>query len=130
MNMKKYIIMLLMLLMPLNVFAYSDYIYRGGNTLGIEINIDGVLVVGFYQIDGKLNKSDLKVGDYIKQVNNTNVYSLKELTNEIEKYTSKGEVSITYERNNKTNNTKLKLIKEDGIYNYRNRNSYLYRSRY
>ncbi len=116
MNMKKYIIMLLMLLMPLNVFAYSDYIYRGGNTLGIEINIDGVLVVGFYQIDGKLNKSDLKVGDYIKQVNNTNVYSLKELTNEIEKYTSKGEVSITYERNNKTNNTKLKLIKEDGIY--------------
>jgi len=34
-SMKKFIIILSVLFMPLNVFAYSDYIYRGGNTLGI-----------------------------------------------------------------------------------------------
>ena len=84
--MKKLVLFLWALLLPLNVFAYSDYIYRGGNTLGIEIDYDGVLIVGFYQIDGKLNKGNprLKIGDYIKKVNDTEVNTLQELTNEIE----------------------------------------------
>ena len=74
--------------MPINVLAYSDYIYRGGNTLGIEIECDGVLIVGFYQIDGEYNKGtpELKVGDYIKSVNGVKVNTLEELTNEIEKH--------------------------------------------
>ena len=46
--MKKLLLILSILFMPINVFAYSDEIYRGGNTLGIEINCDGILIVGFY----------------------------------------------------------------------------------
>jgi len=104
--------------MPLNVFAYSDYIYRGGNTLGIEVNCDGILIVGFYQIDGEYNKGvpELKVGDYIKKVNGVEVYTLNELSKEIEKYTDNEEVEIVYVRNNKELKTKLFLIKDDGIY--------------
>lgn len=104
--------------MPLNVFAYSDYIYRGGNTLGIEVNCDGILIVGFYQIDGKYNKGskELKVGDYIKKVNGVEVYTLNDLSKEIEKYTSKLEVEIIFERNNEELKTKLALINDNGIY--------------
>ena len=104
--------------MPLNVFAYSDYIYRGGNTLGIEVNCDGILIVGFYQIDGKYNKGskELKVGDYIKKVNGVEVYTLNDLSKEIEKYTSELEVEIIFERNNEELKTKLALINDNGIY--------------
>ena len=104
--------------MPLNVFAYSDYIYRGGNTLGIEVNCDGILIVGFYQIDGKYNKGskELKVGDYIKKVNGAEVYTLNDLSKEIEKYTSELEVEIIFERNNEELKTKLSLINDNGIY--------------
>ena len=102
--------------MPLNVFAYSDYIYRGGNTLGIEIECDGVLIVGFYQIDGKYNKGNpkLKVGDYIKKVNGVEVYSLSELSKEIEKHTTDGSVEITYKRGKDEKRTTLELINENG----------------
>ena len=102
--------------MPLNVLAYSNYVYMGGNTIGIEVNTDGVLVVGFYQINGKYNKSDLMVGDYIKKVNNTPVNNLNELTNIIEKYANNKEVNIEYKRNNNIYNTTLKLIEDNGIY--------------
>jgi len=116
--MKKLVLFLSILLMPLNVFAYSDYIYRGGNTLGIEIECDGVLIVGFYQIDGKYNKGNpkLKVGDYIKKVNGVEVYSLSELSKEIEKHTTDGSVEITYKRGKDEKRTTLELINENGIY--------------
>jgi len=116
--MRKLILFLSIILMPLNVFAYSEYIYRGGNTLGIEIECDGVLIVGFYQIDGEYNKGNpkLKVGDYIKKVNGVEVNSLDELSNEIEKYTNDGKVEITYKRNHKEDKTTLELINEDGVY--------------
>lgn len=116
--MKKILLLLIILLIPLNVFAYSDYIYRGGNTLGIEIECDGVLIVGFYQIDGKYNKGNpkLKVGDYIKKVNGVEIYSLSELSKEIEKYANDGSVEITYKRGKEEKNTTLELINEKGVY--------------
>ena len=118
MIMKKILLLLIILLIPLNVFAYSDYIYRGGNTLGIEIECDGVLIVGFYQIDGKYNKGNpkLKVGDYIKKVNGVEIYSLSELSKEIEKYANDGSVEITYKRGKEEKNTTLELINEKGVY--------------
>lgn len=116
--MKKFILLLSILLMPINVLAYSDYIYRGGNTLGIEIECDGVLIVGFYQIDGEYNKGtpELKVGDYIKSVNGVKVNTLEELTTEIEKHVEDREVEITYKRNNKENKTILPLVSENDVY--------------
>lgn len=117
-DMKKLILIISILFMPLNVFAYSNYIYRGGNTLGIEVNCDGVLIVGFYQIDGEYNKGvpKLKVGDYIKKVNGVEVYNLNGLSNEIEKYTNEEYVEITYVRDGKQGVSKLELINDNGIY--------------
>ena len=116
--MKKFLLFLSILLMPINVWAYSDYIYRGGNTLGIEIDCDGVLIVGFYQIDGEFNKGkpELKVGDYIKSVNGIEVNTLEELTTEIEKHVEDREVEITYQRNNKESKTTLPLVSENDVY--------------
>lgn len=116
--MKKILILLMILLMPINTLAYSDYIYRGGNTLGIEVNCDGILIVGFYQINGEYNKGNpkLKVGDYIKKVNGVEVNTLEELSKEIEKYTNNLEVEIAYSRNNKEYKTTLELINADGVY--------------
>ncbi len=116
--MKKFLLIICLLFMPLEVFAYSKEIYLGGNTLGIELDCDGILVVGFYQIDGKYNKGNpnLKIGDYITKVNNVDVNSLNDLTNEIEKYTSAKEVTITYKRNDKIYKTELPLIEEEGVF--------------
>ena len=71
--MKKYIILLLILLLPFNVLAYSDKIIPGGDTLGIEVKNKGVIIVGFYRVKSKLNKNNLKVGDTILKVNNEEV---------------------------------------------------------
>lgn len=116
--MKKLLLILCIIFMPINVFAYSDYIYLGGNTLGIEVDTDGVLIVGFYEVNGNYNKGNpkLKVGDYIKKVNGVEVNNLEELSNEIEKYTNDGYVEITYKRKNEEYITKLNLINDSGIY--------------
>ena len=55
---KRKIIFLLLsiIIFPLNVFAYSNYVIPGGENVGIEINSKGIMVIGFYKINGKLNK--------------------------------------------------------------------------
>ncbi len=115
-KMKKYFFLLIAIVFPLKVLAYSDYVYLGGKTLGIEVNCYSPLIVGFYQINGSYNKGELKVGDYITKINGNPIMTLKELTEEIEKYTDIGYVNITYKRNNKEHETKLKLIKDNKIY--------------
>ena len=67
--MKKILILIITLLFPLNVLAYSNYIIPGGETLGIEVNNNGIIVVGFYKINNKYNTNDLKLGDIIIGVN-------------------------------------------------------------
>ena len=52
--MKKSIItILILLLFPLQVFAYSNYIIPGGTNIGIEVYNKGIMVIGFYKIDNK-----------------------------------------------------------------------------
>lgn len=65
----KLLFLSLMLLSPFNVFAYSDYVIPGGDNIGIELNIDGLLVTGFYKVNGRYNYNGLKIGDYITHVN-------------------------------------------------------------
>ncbi len=116
--MKKLLLSLFIFLMPLNVWAYSDYIYLGGNTLGIDIACDGILIVGFYQVNGEYNKGipKLKVGDYIKEVNGVKINNLNDLTREIEKYAEEGKVNITYARGGKIYQNELPLIFDNGVY--------------
>lgn len=116
--MKKIIAMFILLLFPLNVLAYSDYIIPGGETLGIEVNSKGIMVIGFYQINGKFNKGNptIKSGDYIIKVNDEKINNIKELTEVIEKSVDKKEVEITVLRNGKEKVSTLELIEEKGIY--------------
>lgn len=112
---KIFIVLISAIFMPLEIFAYSKYIIPGGETLGIELKSDGIMVIGFYEINGKTNKSNLLVGDYIKKVNNIPVNTIDELTKEIEKNIN-GSVEITYERNNIDKTTNLDLIYDDKVY--------------
>ena len=63
----KFALLILLMLCPLNVLAYSDYIIPGGDNIGIEVKYDGVLVIGFYKIDNKYNKN-------VKATKNFNSY--------------------------------------------------------
>ncbi len=101
---------------PFNVWAYSDKVILGGQNVGITINMQGVLVVGFYKINGEYNSSHLLVGDYIIRVNDEQVTSIKDLVNKINANASDNKVKITYLRNNKEYTTDLKLEKNVDTY--------------
>ena len=117
--MKKIKILLISLfLIPFNVLAYSDYIIPGGETIGIEINSNGIMVIGFYGINGKFNKGNptIKAGDYIIKVNDTLVNNIGELTKIVEDNVDNGYVDLTIKRNNKEIISRLDLVKDSGIY--------------
>lgn len=114
--MKKALIFLLILLLPLNVLAYSSRIIPGGKTLGIEVQNDGVIIIGFYKINNKLNKNDLKVGDVITKVNNKIVNNVDDLVTEIENNVKNDKVNFTVKRGTKNFNTDFDLIFSGGIY--------------
>ena len=114
----KIIVILLSLLIPINVLAYSNRIIPGGETLGIEVNSNGIMIIGFYQIDGKYNKGNptIKPGDYIIKVNDVSVNNIKELTKQIENNIDNKSVKITYLRNNIEKESKLSLIEQNGLF--------------
>ena len=52
--MKKITILLIgILLFPLQVFAYSNYVILGGESIGIHIDTPGVMIIGFYKVNGE-----------------------------------------------------------------------------
>ena len=114
--MKKYMVLLLLMLMPLNILAYSDKIIPGGQTLGIEVKNDGIIVIGFYRVNGKLNNNNLKVGDIITKINNTDVTSIDEMVDTISKNISDNKVTMTITRDNKEINKEFILENIDGNY--------------
>lgn len=104
-------------LMPINALAYSDYIIPGGETIGIEIKSPGIMVVGFYKIDGKFNKGTpaLKIGDIIIEVDGKSVETVEQLTLALERETSLPK-KITVLRNNKKKEITLEMIKDGDAY--------------
>ena len=115
--MKKMIItILLIMLFPLNVLAYSDYIIPGGNNIGIEVKNEGILIIGFYKINNKYNTNDLHIGDVIKKINNDEVYTVDDLVKSIEKNVKDNKVKITIDRKDKEEVIDFKLVKIDDTY--------------
>lgn len=112
----KKIIYILCLFMPFFVFAYSDYIIPGGETLGIDVNSKGVMIVGFYKVNGELINQDFKVGDKILKVNNVEVNKTEELVDLIDQYMQDNKVKITYSRNNKEYDSEINLSLFNGSY--------------
>lgn len=81
-NLIKFLIILL-LIIPITTSAYSSYVIPGGETIGIEVNSKGVLVVGFYEVDNKYIAKDagFKLGDIIIKVNNQDTKTINEMIN-------------------------------------------------
>lgn len=105
----------IILFCPLNILAYSKNVIPGGESIGIKIESDGLIVVGFYKVNGEYIASDnIRIGDNITHINNKRVYSINELTNVIDK-SNTSEVDIKLIRNNKEVNTKLRLVEENNL---------------
>ena len=111
-------ISIMLLTMPINALAYSDYIYASGKSIGINIKLKGIIVVGLYEVNGVSPGviAKINLGDRIIKVNNNEVNSIKEMTDAISKSNNKDSVEITYLRNNKEYKTNLELINDNGIY--------------
>lgn len=109
-------ILLFLLLIPTIVFGYSDYVIVGGDTLGLEVNSDGVVVVGYYEINGNYINKHLKVGDRIIEVNDIDVDSSNELVELIDKYMTDNKVLITYDRDGTEYDGELYLNYVNGTY--------------
>ena len=45
---KIFVFLILSFMLPLEIFAYSKFIIPGGETLGIELKSDGIMIIGFY----------------------------------------------------------------------------------
>lgn len=116
--MKKIVLLLLIIIFPIEIFAYSKYIIPGGESIGIKINTDGLVVIGFYKVDGEYIASNtIKIGDIITKVNNQKINNLNELSNIIDKdILNNNKINIELIRNNKTINTVLNIKEERGIY--------------
>lgn len=105
----------IILFCPLNILAYSKNVIPGGESIGIKIESDGLIVVGFYKVNGEYIASDnIRIGDNITHINNKRVYSINELTNVIDE-SNTSEVDIKLIRNNKEVNTKLRLVEENNL---------------
>ena len=114
--MKKIIVLLILFLFPINVLAYSDYIIPGGETLGIEIESDGIIVVGFYKVNGKFINRELTVGDRITHINGVSVSSVANMADLIEENRVDEYVDITYISGDDVKNMNLYLSYFNGTY--------------
>ena len=120
MNFKRkllYFLISYILIIPLNTLAYAKYLIPGGEAIGIKVECDGVMVVGFYKVDGVdiAKKSGFKLGDRIISVNNTKVHNVNELINNIDR--GEDSISITYGiiRNNKNMDINMTLYKGNDL---------------
>ena len=109
-----FLLFLTTLIIPTYALAYSDRIIAGGENIGIELNSSGIIIVGTYEVNGinPAKESGLQNGDKIIKSNNNNVSNIEEMLNVIEGSLDKNNLSLTYLRGNKENNTTLKLNKD------------------
>jgi len=110
------VLLLITFIIPQTAFAYSDYIIASGETVGIRLNTDGILIVGSYEINGHspLVEAGLKSGDIINQINNKEVHTVEEMVNIINSCNNDS-IKITYTREDKQKNTTLNLYEDNGV---------------
>lgn len=109
----------LLIIIPINAFAYEKYLIPGGENIGISIKTNGAYVVGFYEVDGIsiAKKAGLKTGDLITHINDDKISNTGDLINRIKDSSNDIDVKFTYLRNNKIGNVTINLKREvDGSY--------------
>ena len=111
-------LILSILFFPISVFAYSNSVILGGENVGIHIEMPGVMVIGFYKVNGSNIESNpaIEVGDIITEVNGSKITKIDELTTEIERKIQNDQITLILDRNGETIKTTLSLSKVDGIY--------------
>ena len=109
------ILILTTLIIPISAYAYSDEVILGGENVGIEVNSSGVLVVGFYNVNGTSPGRDagLKIGDTILKVDDTVIQGITDLSKQ---FNNSKTLQITYKRGSITNETTLNLVQDNKIY--------------
>lgn len=102
----------LLLIIPINCFAYSNFVIPGGETIGIEVNSKGVLVVGFYKVDDSYIGKDagFEIGDIIMKVNGNAISNIDSMVNLVNNSTSP--VNFSVSRDDKLIEIKLTLEKD------------------
>lgn len=87
-----------------NVLPKSEVIL-GGDTLGIRLYSEGVLVIGMMPVQGKDGKyyepyksTKIEKGDIIKKINGESVETIEELIKVVNKVDEKNELLIEYEK--------------------------------
>ena len=110
-----FMLLLINVLIPLNVFAYSDYIMASGKNIGIELKSKGIIIVDTYKIQDKDPAMDagLRSGDKIFSINNKEVSSIDDMLNIINMSSDKANVLIGFYRGSKKMSTTLNLILDD-----------------
>jgi len=103
-------------IIPQTILAYSKEIIASGETVGIKLETDGILIVGSYEINGhnSLVEAGLKTGDIINQINNKDVNTVEEMVNIISNCNCDN-LKIVYKRENKTKKTTLNLYEDKGV---------------
>ncbi|MCI5703463.1 MAG: PDZ domain-containing protein [Erysipelotrichaceae bacterium] len=97
------------------ILAYSNYIYAGGESVGINLESNSILIMGTYSINGTNNgkEAGLRIGDKIVAIDGEEVVNISDLTKKIQNKTN---VSVEFKRKNEVLKTNLKIGYEDGIY--------------
>ncbi len=109
------LLIILLMLVPELVLAYSESIIASGKNIGIELKSKGIIIVGTYQVGNKnpaLN-ANLQTGDKIISVNGIKVNSIEEMLEAIDLRDNETSLNITYLRGSKELNTTLYLEKDN-----------------
>lgn len=109
---------LLLIAIPCNIAAYSDYIIASGDNIGIKLNTEGIQIIGTYDIEGvdPASNAGLKIGDKIVSIDNNKVISIDNISSILSR-NNKSIISIGYVRNGKEYMTELTLKnKKTGLY--------------
>ena len=117
-NKLRFLFAFLLFILPINVFAYSEYIIPGGQTVGIEVNSKGVLIVGFYKVNNTYIGRDagFEVGDKILKLDGKEVNTTEEMIQTIEQNANK-ELTFTIMRDKQEKIIKFTLVPdESGVY--------------
>lgn len=109
---------------PASVDVVSETVLiPGGHSVGVRMDVKGVLIVGLEEIENQQNEkvnpgidAGLQIGDMILAINGTKVYKADEvqsLVNQIQ-----GQITLKVKRKNEVLNVKLTPVmsKEDNLY--------------
>lgn len=114
---KVFLLLVISVFLPINVFAYSLNLIPGGESIGIKINTEGLVVNGFYKVnDEYIGKRTFAIGDRIIKINGIVVNNSDEMANVIDENLEEDYVPVEFIRNNKLMNGKLYLSLENNLY--------------